>query len=99
MIYQTAVCMFFAVLGIGAVALIHDNTQVPSIESTGIHLSPWKEHKLTFRKKVISLLPPPYTSCKNKSSRLMAVMVENLYNADYGYDASICYQICQQAYM
>ena len=85
--------------GIGAIVLVHDNTQVPLIENAGIHLSPGKEHKLGYRKKTISLLPPPYTSCTNKLSRLMEVMLENYANADYGYTATVCIYSCMQSYM
>ena len=90
---------FFPFQGIGAVALVHDNTQIPLIESAGIFLSPGKEHRLSYRKKIISLLPPPYTSCMNELSPSMEIMLENYANADYGYTAHVCYDFCQQAYM
>ena len=80
-------------------ALVHDNTQIPLIESAGILLSPGKEHKWTYRKKITSLLPPPYTSCTNELSPSMKIMRENYGNADYGNTASVCYELCQQAYV
>ena len=84
--------------GIGAVVLVHDNTQLPLIESAGILLEPGKEHKLAYRKQTISLMPPPYSSCQSKLPRSMEIILENYGNADYGYAPAVCVELCIQVY-
>ncbi|UJR11174.1 hypothetical protein I4U23_015355 [Adineta vaga] len=85
--------------GVGMVALVHDNTQLPSIETAGIYLNPGHKHKLGYKKKTTSLLSPPYTTCTDRVSLSMKIMYENYYNgADYGYTQSICQQLCEQTY-
>ncbi|CAF0888993.1 unnamed protein product [Rotaria sordida] len=83
----------------GILVLIHDNRQVPMIETSGIELGPGRRYKLSYRKKKINLLSSPYTDCTNKISNPMKAMLSNYYPADYVYSQSNCYQICQQTYV
>ncbi len=81
------------------VALVHDNTDVPLIEDAGIGLAPGRKHILGYRKKTTFLLSSPYTTCTNKVSLQMETMFDNYNGADYGYDETICYELCEQVYM
>lgn len=92
------VCTFYNYEGIGIVALVHDNTQLPLIEYEGIELAPGRRHKLGYRKKAIYFAPPPYSQCTDKVSNLMEAAFTNYNGADYGYSQTICYQICIQVY-
>jgi len=85
--------------GAGLVAQVHDNTEVPTIETTGILLSPGFQHKLGYKKKATYFLPSPYTSCTDKVPAQMKIMFQNYYNgADYGYNEAVCRQLCEQTY-
>lgn len=86
-------------LGAGMVALVHDNTELPLIEASGLQLKPGEKHKLGYKKKTTSLLSAPYTSCTNRVSQSMEIMFDKFYaQADYGYSQTVCYQLCQQAF-
>ncbi|CAF4012608.1 unnamed protein product [Rotaria sordida] len=84
--------------GFGAIALVHDNTQLPNIEAAGIELAPGQRHKLGYKKKTTYLLPSPYTACTEKISPNMQAMFEYYNNANYGYSEMLCYQLCGQVY-
>ncbi|CAF3070916.1 unnamed protein product [Rotaria sp. Silwood2] len=84
--------------GFGAVGLLHDNTQLPSIESAGVELASGKRHKLGYRKKTTHLLSSPYTACTDKIPQNMQAMLEYYNNTNYGYSEMLCYQLCGQVY-
>ena len=72
--------------GAGLVALVHDNIQLPLIESASLKLTPGRAHKLGYKKKTTFLLPAPYTSCSNNVPLPMTMMLDTYYNgADYSY--------------
>jgi hypothetical protein len=81
------------------VALVHDNTELPLIEASGITLAPGRKHKLGYTKRTIFFLSSPYTTCTNEISVQMQIMLDNYNGADYGYDETTCYQLCEQVYM
>ena len=86
--------------GNGIIALIHDNREIPLIESNGMLLSTGVKHKLGYKKKTTFLLPSPYTQCTDTIPLSMEVMLDNYYaGADYGYSQTVCLQLCQQAYV
>jgi len=85
--------------GIGMVALVHDNADAPLIEAAGIALATGRKHILGYRKKTIFFLSSPYTTCTNKVSLQMQAMLNNYDGADYGYDLTICYDLCEQVYV
>lgn len=84
--------------GFGIVALVHDNSELPLIESAGIELATGRNHKLGYKKKYHFFLPPPYTKCTKKISMTMQAMFNNYDNGDYRYSELICYQLCGQVY-
>ncbi|CAF3139278.1 unnamed protein product [Rotaria sp. Silwood2] len=88
----------FLMEGFGAVALVHDNTQLPLIEAAGIELAAGLRHKLGYRKKTTYLLSSPYTTCTDKVSPTMQAMFEYYNNTNYGYSETLCYQLCGQVY-
>jgi hypothetical protein len=81
------------------VAMLHDNTELPAIESAGIELAPGQKHKLAYRKRENHFLPPPYTRCTTEISREMHALYERYGKADYVYSQTICYGLCAQVYM
>jgi hypothetical protein len=80
------------------VALIHDNADIPLIEAAGIGLAPGRKHILGYRKKTTFFLSSPYTTCTTTISLMMQAMLNNYNGADYGYDETICYELCEQVY-
>ncbi|CAF3788252.1 unnamed protein product [Rotaria sordida] len=84
--------------GFGAVALVHDNTQLPNIEAAGIELASGRRQKIAYRKKTTYLLSSPYTTCTKSVSPTMQAMFEYYNNTNYGYSEALCYQLCGQIY-
>ncbi|CAF1400968.1 unnamed protein product [Adineta steineri] len=84
--------------GIGMVALVHDNVQMPIIELTAMLLSSGKHHKLGYAKKTSLFLPAPYTPCNDKANLGMQAMFDQYHDADYGYAQFPCYIACIQTY-
>lgn len=81
------------------VALVHDNTELPLIETSGLQLAPGHKHKLGYKKKTTFLLSAPYTSCTDNVPPSMKIMLDTYYDrGDYGYSQTICYQLCEQVY-
>lgn len=81
------------------ILLIHDNTELPRIEVSGLELEPGKRHKMVYNTKITNFLGSPYTRCTNKLNAPMKAMINSYNGADYGYSQSICYQVCQQVYL
>lgn len=92
-------CFSFLLLAIGAVVMVHDNAQLPLIDSAGMMIGPGQRHRLTFTRRRIVFLPPPYTSCTTKIPLAMQAMFNRYENADYAYSQAICYTNCIQAYV
>ncbi|UJR19275.1 hypothetical protein I4U23_022404 [Adineta vaga] len=84
---------------VGAVILIHDNTQIPLIETSGIELSPGKRYKLSYKKKRTDLLSLPYTNCTKELTLALKAMLANYDGADYVYSQQTCMTLCQQTYV
>ncbi|CAF1331203.1 unnamed protein product [Rotaria sp. Silwood1] len=83
----------------GITALVHDNTQIPNIDSNGIELEPGRRHRIGYRRKRAKFLSSPYTDCANKISRSFNAMLENYNQADYNYSQTDCLQVCLQTYV
>ncbi|CAF1039325.1 unnamed protein product [Adineta steineri] len=83
---------------VGIVTLIHDNTEVPVIDTTGLNLIPRQKHKLSYKKKKTSFLQSPYTSCNDKIDLWMQAMYENYPNLDYQYSQTLCTKLSVQIY-
>ena len=81
------------------VAMIHDNTEIPVIETAGVQLVPGRLHKLSYRKRASYLLPAPYSDCSDKIPRTMQAMLDRYAGADYAYSQDVCYTMCTQAYV
>jgi len=80
-------------------AMVHDNTQLPTIERAGMTLAPGFKHRLTYTKKSVYSLSSPYSTCTNDIPLSMKSMFDNYDGADYAYSEDICYIICQQTYV
>ena len=80
------------------VGLIHDNTQVPLMDSFGFNLIPGQKHKLGYRKKTNFFLSSPFTPCTDKVSLWMQSMLNNYPVANYGYSQDLCYLLSLQIY-
>ncbi len=79
-------------------AMVHDNTQLPLIQRGGMALAPGFKHRLTYTKKTIFSLPPPYSQCTEEIPLAMQAMFNNYGGAQYAYSEDICQIICEQAY-
>ena len=86
-------------IGVAIMAMVHDNTQLPTIERAGMTLAPGFKHRLTYTKKSVYSLPPPYSSCTSDIPLSMKSMFDKYNGADYAYSEDICYIICQQTYV
>ncbi|CAF3585086.1 unnamed protein product [Rotaria sp. Silwood1] len=88
----------YVVDSIGMIGIVHDNAQIPLIDTNGIGLAPGRKHKLNYKKKTNFFLPSPYTSCTNNIPLSMKVMFKDYNGADYSYSQLSCYELCIQAY-
>ena len=80
------------------VGLIHDNTQVPLMDSSGFNLVPGQKHKFNYKKKTNIFAPSPYTLCSGKTAPWMQAMFDNYPNADYTYSQILCFRLDVQVY-
>ena len=56
------------------IVMVHDNTELPRIHVAGMELAPGLKHRLTYTKKTMFLLSPPYTQCTSKVSPALEAM-------------------------
>ena len=97
--YWSNHCLLHLDSGIGLVSVIHDNTQVPLIDVTGIYLSPGRRYKLGYKKKTTFFLSAPYTRCNVKIRPVMQKLFSNFNGADYRYSTTICSIQCRQSFV
>lgn len=92
---------FFSYIDVsaGMMAMVHDNTELPLIDSAGIQLAPGRRHKLSYKKKTYQLLPSPYSDCTSDIPRVMQAMFDEYQGADYAYTSVLCYLLCTQTYV
>ncbi|CAF2514377.1 unnamed protein product [Rotaria sp. Silwood2] len=83
----------------GILALVHDNRQVPTIETSGVELGPGRRHKISYRRKKTTFLSSPYSDCTNEISNSLNAILKNYDPADYNYSQTICFQVCQQIFV
>ncbi|CAF1291168.1 unnamed protein product [Adineta ricciae] len=83
---------------VGIVAVIHDNTQVPLMDTAGYNLNPGQKHKLSYRKKNYDFLPAPYTLCESKTAPWMQTMFESYEKFDYKYSKPLCIKLDAQIF-
>ena len=81
------------------IALVHDNSQIPNMDGSGIQLAPGRKHKLSFKKKTNFFLPSPYTTCVENSPLSMKAVSDSYHDIDYAYSQLLCAKLCMQAYM
>ena len=79
--------------------MIHDNTELPLIEVAGIQVATGLKHKLSYKKRTIQTLPPPYSDCTDIIPLAMQAMFDRYQGADYVYSQVLCNTICVQTYM
>ena len=81
------------------VAMIHDNDQLPSIQTEAMYLGTGRRHKLSERQKDFTFLSAPYTTCTTKISAPMQALFDQYPQTDYTYSVAVCFDICLQTYM
>lgn len=81
------------------IGIVHDNRQLPQIDRAGMALAAGFKHRITFTKKTIYYLPPPYSDCSDKIPTMMGSMFDNYQPNDYSYSAELCHELCPQVYM
>ncbi|CAF3328727.1 unnamed protein product [Rotaria socialis] len=84
--------------GVGMIAVLHDNAQLPMIDSAGMALATGFKHRITYTKKMISFLRSPYSTCDDKIPPMMQAMFDNYQGTEYGYTEDICYELCTQVF-
>ncbi|CAF1214339.1 unnamed protein product [Adineta steineri] len=84
--------------GIGVVAMVHDNTQLPLIDRLNTQLVPGRKYKLGYSKKVNYLLPPPYTTCNDKVPPGLQAMFDQFEGITYAYAQELCFKVALQTY-
>ncbi|CAF0993422.1 unnamed protein product [Rotaria sordida] len=84
--------------GVGMIAMVHDNAQLPLIDSAGMALATGFKHRITYTKKIVSYLRSPYSTCDEKIPPMMQAMFDNYQGAEYGYSEDICYELCTQVF-
>ena len=82
----------------GMVVLVHDNAQIPTVETRGMTFGPGQHHRIIYSVKRNKLLPSPYTDCQNKVNLPMQAMLDQYNGTDYGYTQYECFFPCIQAY-
>lgn len=78
--------------------VVHDNAQLPQIETTALYLAPGKHHKLGYTKKSSTFLASPYSDCRTEIDPGLQLILDTYKEADYGYARYQCYISCLQAY-
>jgi len=81
------------------VAMVHDNKQLPDMDTSAMQLAAGRQHKLGYSKKTSQFLPAPYTTCNDKLNLGMQAMYNHFQGADYAYSQLDCYISCIQAYV
>ena len=84
--------------GVGIIAMVHDNAQLPWIDYAGIALTTGFKHRITYTKRSISYLRSPYTTCNDKIPPIMRAMFDRYESADYEYSEDTCYELCTQVF-
>ena len=85
-------------VGVGMVAMIHDNTELPLIDVAGMYLSNGNRYKLAYKRKSAYFLSSPYTDCTSEIPLSMSAMYSRYEGADYAYSQGVCHILCVQAY-
>jgi hypothetical protein len=80
------------------VGMLHDNTALPLVEAAGLYFAPGRKHKLGFRKKAVTMLPSPYTTCTEEIPLALHLLFDQYDGADYAYSQDLCDLLCIQAY-
>ncbi|CAF4445417.1 unnamed protein product [Rotaria sp. Silwood2] len=75
---------------VGMIAMVHDNPQLPLIDSAGMAVATGFKHRITYTKKIISYLRSPYSTCNDKILPVMLAMLDNYQGAKYGYQQCDC---------
>lgn len=77
---------------------MHDNSELPRIEVSGMELVPGFRHRLTYRGRIDTLEPAPYSTCTEDIPLSMQVMYEHYQGADFAYSERICMATCIQVH-
>ena len=83
---------------IGAAAMVHDNTEIPLLDTYGLHLMPGQKYKLNYKKQASYFLSAPYTKCIDQPPLSMDPVLVNYPHADYSYSQNLCYRYIIQIF-
>lgn len=78
--------------------MLHDNKELPLIDTFGYQLIPGRKHKIGYSKKSNFFLPSPYTTCSDTPTPGMQAMFDQFSNAMYAYGEDLCFTVALQAY-
>ncbi|CAF1377481.1 unnamed protein product [Didymodactylos carnosus] len=83
----------------GLTAIIHNNNEIPLIDSKAFYFAPGYTHNLVWTKSVSTYLEPPYTSCTNIIGDDMKALYDAYNGVEYSYSQTVCYELCKQTYI
>lgn len=89
---------FLRLVATGIIAMVHDNTELPRIDVSGMELAPGFRHRLTYRRRMNILQPSPYSNCTNDIPLSLQAMFHHYQDADFAYSEGICITTCTQAH-
>jgi hypothetical protein len=78
--------------------MVHDNTQLPLIDTLDTRLAPGQKYKLGYSVKTTDFLPAPYGICSDTVTPGMQAMFDQFSGATYAYGEDICYDVAIQTY-
>ncbi|UJR23144.1 hypothetical protein I4U23_026163 [Adineta vaga] len=84
---------------VSLVAMLHDNNQLPLVESVGMQFIPGRKHKMGYSKTRSTFLPSPYTACSSQSTPGMEAMFAQFSEAKYDYGEDLCFYVAIQTYI
>ncbi|CAF1118576.1 unnamed protein product [Rotaria magnacalcarata] len=76
--------------GIGMISLLHNNTQPPFLDLTGMYLSPGRKYKISYTTTITNYLATPNSQCTDDVPQSMQGILSNYPSADYGYSQALC---------
>lgn len=87
----------------GLILFIHENNEIPFIAKNGVRLQSNLAHTITFRKSQTIFLSKPFTNCTSVVGPSLRHIYEVIYDSQWAhqiaYSESLCYELCEQAYV
>ena len=77
---------------------IHDNREMPIMDTRGVLIGGGRIHRLSYSKKMHHSLGPPYSSCTDDTSPMLQAAFDKISDIDYAHGeyiwSIVCHQLC-----